>query len=1594
MASTAMAIGLAGVTAIPAQASDQQLDTVVSANPAANTPHVLDGIVFSVAEVGDLIVLGGSFTTVQAASGGPILNRNRMVAFNKNTGAISANFTPNFNSSVRSVVAAADGNSVYVGGQFGTLNGASVPKVVKLNLSNGSRITQFNPGNVDAVVHDLNLQGNNLYFGGEFTEVRGQNRGGLAEVNATTGALSEDTKVEFTGQHFGGTTFVHKFDINADGTKLIASGNFTQIDGQDRVQVGMLDLSGQTTTVADWQTDRWKPMCYTAFAYYLNDLDFSVDGDYFVMSSMGGYGSGPPSLCDSISRWETSDTGNAINPVWVNYTGGDSVYAVEATGPTIYFGGHMRWVNNPFRADAAGQGAVEREGIGALSATNGMPIDWNPGRDRGRGVFDILATDQGVWFGSDTDRIARYVYKGRIAMFPVANGQTIPEAADIKLPVDVLRAGELGGPTDPRYLYRLNAGGATIQSLDGGMNWLSDINAPGSDYRSDGSNAAAYPAVPTLNAAVPASTPRDIFSSERWDPSGGNTLDYAFPVPSGKNVQVRVYASDRCSCTTAAGSRVFDVNIEGQTAFDDVDLNADPGHDQGTVLTHDVVSDGTINLSFGHVTENPAINGIEIVDLDAQAPAEEDSVATEVYFSGTQAAVKGTTELNSNVDWDQVRGAFIGDNKAYLALADGSLQVRSYNGTTLGTGSTLELYGLANFSSEIQQMTGLFLSNDRMYFTLAGQDGLFMRYFDLSSQIVGSERFTVANSGSAGINFADIHGMFLADNTMYYATSDGKLHGVDWAQTTTNGAPSGASSVVSDPAENSVNWASKALLAMASNGAPPLPNQSPTASFTSECTDLGCAFDASGSTDSDGDIASYAWDFGDDSDGTDTTAEHTYAEAGTYTVTLSVTDDDGATATASDTVEVTAPPNQAPEAVIIQTCNQLDCSFDGTTSADPDGEISSWAWTSSDGASSSDSVFEHNFATAGTYQVELTVTDDQGETASTQVSVEVSLTPNEAPVAAFSSDCVFLSCTLDGSISSDADGTVTGYSWLIDGVEVATGVVATHPFTTAGTYQITLVVTDDSGETNELTQPVSVVEDPGPVPGNDVTFVDSAANSGTTNAQTHSVTLPSGIEQGDLLVAVLSVNSGSSALSTPDGWELRANATTASMSGAVYSKIAEAADAGSTVSVNAGAYVRGSLSVAGYRDATVQAASFAMQAQSGSSAQHSTPQMASQNSSWLLSYWADKTGSTTSWSVPDDTVARQTGAGTGGGHLSWLLADSDGPVGSSTAGGLVATADSATANAVMASVVLTAAPSGGNAAPVAAFSTECQFLVCVLDASDSSDPDGSLLEYEWSVDGTVVAQGVSITHDFSAAGTYEVSLKVTDTAGEVGTTEQSVVVEADSGPPPVSDVAFVDSSANDGTANSRTHSVGIPASVQAGDLLVAVFSTNQYSEAVSAPSGWEQRAQAQTASMQGAMFSRVATAVDAGGTVTFNSSVYARGSLVLSVYRDAQVSSASFIMEPETAASSSHTTPEASAMTGDWYLSYWSDKTSATTGWQIPSSQQTRETGAGTGGGHLSWMLADSGAAVSAGIVGGVEGNATSSTANAVMGTVVLSALN
>jgi PKD repeat protein len=159
--------------------------------------------------------------------------------------------------------------------------------------------------------------------------------------------------------------------------------------------------------------------------------------------------------------------------------------------------------------------------------------------------------------------------------------------------------------------------------------------------------------------------------------------------------------------------------------------------------------------------------------------------------------------------------------------------------------------------------------------------------------------------------------------------------------------------------------------------------------------------DGTTSSDANGPIATYAWDFGDGGTGTGVTAQHAYAAGGTYTVRLTVTDNTGNTATVVHSVTVVAPPaNVAPTAAFTSTATNLAASFNGSGSADSDGTITGYAWNFGDASTGTGATASHTYASAGSYTVTLKVTDNDGATGTVSRVVTVQAPPSNTVVAA------------------------------------------------------------------------------------------------------------------------------------------------------------------------------------------------------------------------------------------------------------------------------------------------------------------------------------------------------------------------------------------------------------------------------------------------------------------------------------------------------------------------------------------------------------------------------------------------------------------
>ncbi len=830
---------LASVGTPALQSGAQAVTQVVQQEVSSATPDVNDGTVYAIAKSGSRVYLGGDFTNATSRGSDIALSRNSILAFAADTGILDQQFLPILDGAVNQIEVGPD-NSIYIAGSFKTVNGQPM-RVARVDAATGAVISGWNPPAMSAATTSLIWAGDTLYVGGIFVQVAGLPRGGLVALNASTGVVQDWFSVQVSGQHGTGEATggigPKRIDLSPDGKTMAVIGNFINAQdpsgsvARDQVLLVAINQGVSATVRRDWNTLAFSAQCANRkFASTVRDVKFSPDSRFFAIASTGAEGiniDGTRGTCDSVVRFETDGVGTNVRPTWTNDTGRDSLWSVDITDTAVYVGGHQRWMNNSNGRDNAGPGAVPRPGIAALDRATGTPYSWNPGRNpRGAGAFAVLATDDGLYVGSDTDWVGNFQFKRkRISYFPIAGGVQVPAREIGALPGTAYIAGYSGSVTSASradVLYRVNAGGPAVAAIDNGPGWAADTDlAPSARHNSGGVAAEWGPSVP-VDPSVPSSTPAEIFDSERWDQAADPEMEWNFPVPSSVGVSVRLYFADRCTCTGAVGQRKFNVDIEGSRVLSDFDIVASGGKDRGIVRTFAAVSDGQVTIRFGHSAQMPMINGIEILQTNP-VPTPPTTTTTPALVARSLGGTPnvGPTQLVTAgvLDWTAVRGMFAVDNTVFYGLTNGTFHRRTFDGRTLGPDVVIDPYNdpfwsdkstgkpnqtfrgvLPGLYGQFANVTSAFFARGQLYYTLAGRTNLFYRSFNPESGIMGPIETTVVD----GLNWSGVSSAFATADSLYFVTSaDGVLRRYAWD----GSQASGPATVV----DSSTSWAGRSI---------------------------------------------------------------------------------------------------------------------------------------------------------------------------------------------------------------------------------------------------------------------------------------------------------------------------------------------------------------------------------------------------------------------------------------------------------------------------------------------------------------------------------------------------------------------------------------------------------------------------------------------------------------------------------------------------------------------------------------------------------------------------------------------------------------
>jgi chitodextrinase len=319
--------------------------------------------VYDIAQIGNTVYVGGIFTGIRPTRAGTITPRSNLAAFDATTGAPVAGFAPTFDRAVYALQPSPDGQRLYVGGEFDTVNGTARHRLVALDPTTGAIATGFTPNVGGGAVRSLAQRGSLLYAGGNFASASGETHAQLAAFDTTGTGRPVAT---WTPAATGGSVLT--IELSPDGSRLYAGGRFTAVNGSPN--------SGYLVAL-----DRTTGARITSFAAQPGREVFDVlaDDRGMVWTAMGGvlgradvYRAGDGSL---LTRHETA---------------GD-VESVEQVGDLVYVGGHDI-------------GPSELEHVGVVDPAAPAILDaaaFDEPTTGGDGTWAFHSTGRDLWVGGN-----------------------------------------------------------------------------------------------------------------------------------------------------------------------------------------------------------------------------------------------------------------------------------------------------------------------------------------------------------------------------------------------------------------------------------------------------------------------------------------------------------------------------------------------------------------------------------------------------------------------------------------------------------------------------------------------------------------------------------------------------------------------------------------------------------------------------------------------------------------------------------------------------------------------------------------------------------------------------------------------------------------------------------------------------------------------------------------------------------------------------------------------------------------------------------------------------------------------------------------
>jgi hypothetical protein len=321
---TAAVLAVTGLTALttighpaPAGAIEGPMPSNVAPTWQTNAP------VTALLAVGGVLYVGGEFTSVRLP-GRPVgsgeIVRHYLAAFEAGTGRLIVGFNHPLDAPVHALAASPDGRTIYVGGDFSTIDGVARSRVAAFDAGTGT-VTSFNPG-ANARVTGISAAASAVYLSGSFSAAGGAARQRLAAVAPTTGTALPT----FTSN---ADNVVYQTALSADGSKLYLAGAFTSLNG-DAGQHAAAVVDSTTGAVLPFPAGSVIPPKTPSCTVEAKTVKTDSTGAYFGVegSGLGCYdGTFAVNGADGSLHWQSKCLGatQAVQPIEdILYTGSHS----------------------------------------------------------------------------------------------------------------------------------------------------------------------------------------------------------------------------------------------------------------------------------------------------------------------------------------------------------------------------------------------------------------------------------------------------------------------------------------------------------------------------------------------------------------------------------------------------------------------------------------------------------------------------------------------------------------------------------------------------------------------------------------------------------------------------------------------------------------------------------------------------------------------------------------------------------------------------------------------------------------------------------------------------------------------------------------------------------------------------------------------------------------------------------------------------------------------------------------------------------------------------------------------------------------------